>query len=158
MCSFSRVIASLSRIALVLLAVVLIPVQAAHAALVFCNRTQQPIEAALGYRGTLESGAEDWISEGWWRIEPGLCSRVYGEALNQRFYFDYAVALASSAHDRAPYIWSGKYQFCVDTKAFRVESDGDCEGRGYQTKGFQQIDVGLNTRDYTLEFKDSDAK
>jgi uncharacterized membrane protein len=137
----------------VFLAIIAGPYQAAHAALVFCNRTQQPLEAAIGYRGQAGNDAEDWISEGWWRIEPGQCARVYNEPLKERFYFDYAVGL-TSAPNRAPFTWSGKYPFCADTKAFRVEGDGDCEGRGYQTKGFQQIDIGPNTRDYKLDFKD----
>ena len=140
---------------LVFFAVLAMPFHPAQAALVFCNRTQQPIEAAVGYRGTVDNDAEDWISEGWWRIEPGQCARVYNNALKERFYFDYAVALAPTAHNKTPFTWAGKYQFCADTKAFRVEGDGDCDSRGYQTKGFQQIDVGTNTRDYTLDFKDN---
>ncbi|MFY9288404.1 MAG: DUF1036 domain-containing protein [Alphaproteobacteria bacterium] len=52
----------------------------AEASMVFCNRTQNPIEAAVGYRAAI-----DWVSEGWWRIEPDQCSRVIGQALTQRF-------------------------------------------------------------------------
>jgi hypothetical protein len=127
----------------------------AKAALVFCNRTQAPLEAALAYRGEVADDREDWISEGWWHIEPGQCSRVFGKALEQRFYFYYAMSLASPAHDHAPYIWSGdKYKFCIDTKAFRIIGDGQCDERSYQLKGFQQIDLGANVRDYTLDFKD----
>jgi uncharacterized membrane protein len=128
----------------------------AKAALVFCNRTQQPIEAALGHR---EHGDDDqgdiWISEGWWRIEPGQCSRVFGQPLTERFYFYHATALAPSSPGKKPFVWQGKYQFCTDAKAFKIEGDGDCEGRGYRVKGFQQIDLGPNTRDYTLDFKDN---
>lgn len=129
--------------------------QHANAALVFCNRTQQPVEAAIGYRTTLENDNQDWVSEGWWQIEPGQCARVLNEPLKERFYFDYAVALNPPSHGKAPFTWAGKYQFCADNKAFRVEGDGDCESRGYQTKGFQQIDIGINNRDFTLDFKDT---
>ena len=121
----------------------------AHAAMIFCNRTQSPLEAALGYRETV-----DWISEGWWRIEPGQCARVFGKPLTQRFYFYYAAALTSAAKDKPPVVWKGKYQFCADEKAFKVEGDENCAGRGFQVKGFQEVDVGANTRDYTLDFKD----
>lgn len=118
--------------------------------MVFCNRTQGSIEAALGYRdGT------NWVSEGWWRIEPGQCSKVFGDALTQRFYFYYATALAKPAKGKQPFVWGGKYEFCSDTKAFRVEGDGDCEAQGYQTRGFQEIDIGAKTKDYTLDFKDN---
>lgn len=127
---------------------------AAHAAMVFCNRTQGGIEVALGYRGTVDDDKIDWISEGWWRIEPGQCSRVYGKSLTQRFYYYYAISLASTTPDKSPTVWKGKYQFCTDTKAFKAEGDTNCDSRGYQLRGFQEMDVGVNTRDYTLDFHD----
>ena len=139
------------------LALVLLPVMPsyARAALVFCNRTQIPLEAALGHREHGEGDEGDkWVSEGWWRIEPGQCSRVFGQPLKERFYFYHATALSPAAPGKKPFVWQGKYQFCTDAKAFRIEGDGDCEGRGYRAKGFQQIDLGANAKDYTLDFKD----
>src|SRR5689334_8025945 len=106
----------------------------ARAAMVFCNRTNMPIVAALGYRESVK-----WVSEGWWQIEPGQCSRVFSKPLTQRFYFYYAVALDAPSRDKAPLSWAGKYAFCMDTKAFRIEGDGQCEERHYKTQGFQQI-------------------
>ncbi len=128
-------------------------VRPAQAALEFCNRTQEQLESAIAYRGMTPDDHEDWISEGWWLIEPGQCTKVYGKPLDQRFFFYYARATAT--HDRRePYVWtSDKYKFCIDTKAFRIIGDGQCDERKYQVKGFQQIDIGPNVRDYTLEFK-----
>lgn len=135
-------------------ALLLLHTPKAYAAMVFCNRTQAPLEAALGYRETT-----DWVSEGWWRIEPGQCARVFGQPLTERFYFYYATSLVRPSKDKPPFTWSGKYEFCTDTKAFKVTGDGDCESRNYQTKGFQEIDLGPNAHDYTLDFKDgSEAK
>lgn len=137
----------------VMAAVSLMGVRPAAAAMVFCNRTQQPLEAALGHREHNDDG-DIWVSEGWWRIEPGQCSRVYGQPLTERFYFYHATALSPNEAGRKPNVWQGKYQFCTDTKAFRIEGDGDCEGRGYKVKGFQQIDLGPNSKDYSLDFKE----
>lgn len=127
----------------------------AQAAMVFCNRTHGAIEAALGYRGEVDDDKIDWISEGWWQIEPGQCSRVYGKPLSERFYYYYAISLAQTAPDKSPDVWKGKYQFCTDTKAFRSEGDTNCENQGFQMRGFQEMDVGANTRDYTLDFHDA---
>ena len=132
-------------------------VREAQAALSFCNRTAVAVEAAFGHRDDEDSTTQTWTSEGWWRIEPGQCARVYGEALSQRFYFYYAHALTSVDKDTSPTVWSGKYVFCTDDKAFRVTGDGDCASRNYQSTGFQELDVGANTRDYTLDFKDGTA-
>ena len=129
----------------------------AQAAMSFCNRTKGPLEAALGYRDSDNDKGESWISEGWWRIEPGQCSRVYGQPLSQRFYFYYAHALTQVARDKPPTVWAGKYIFCTDDKAFRVSGDGDCATRSLQSTGFQELDVGSNSRDYTLDFRDAPA-
>jgi len=126
----------------------------AHAALSFCNQTSGPIEAALGYRDDSDGGSQDWISEGWWRIESGQCSRVFAQPLGERFYFYYAHALSQTTRDQPPTVWSGKYMLCTDDKAFKVEGDSDCASRNYQTTGFQELDLGPNVRDYTLDFKD----
>jgi uncharacterized membrane protein len=116
------------------------------------------IEAALGYRDDSDDTADQWISEGWWRIEPGQCARVYGQPLTQRFYFYYAHALAQTAKDTPPTVWSGKYIFCTDDKAFHVEGDNDCPARNFQSTGFQELDLGQNVRDYTLDFKDGSTR
>jgi uncharacterized membrane protein len=124
----------------------------ARAAMTYCNRTPNTIETAFGYRET------GWVSEGWWRIEPGDCARVYGLPLTHRFYFYYATSLASKTKDKPPLSWIGKYKLCIDTKAFRIEGDDNCEARNYRTQGFQQVDIGSITRNYTLDFKDNEDK
>ena len=94
-----------------------------------------------------------WVSEGWWQIDPNECAHVLGKSLTQRFYFYYARSLTSSVAGKPPVTWSGKYELCADTKAFRIEGDEDCEQRKYRTIGFQEIDIGSNARDYKLDFK-----
>ncbi len=130
----------------------------AQAALSFCNRTSVALEAALGYRGETAKKPDDWISEGWWRIEPGQCARVYTEPLTSRFYFYFAHAMAQASKDAPLSVWSGKFTFCTDTKAFRVEGADNCVTRGYQSKGFEELDLGSPQRDYTLDFRDGQSK
>lgn len=121
-----------------------------NAAFLFCNKTEHTIEAAFGYR---ESSV--WISEGWWQIQPGQCARVFSRPLTQRFYFYFARMLSPvSENGKPPLTWSGKYRFCVDKKAFKIEGDSNCEVRGYEEKGFQEVDVGTNRKNYTLTFED----
>jgi uncharacterized membrane protein len=126
----------------------------AKAAFLFCNRTQSPIEAAFGYREQVI-----WISEGWWQIQPGQCARVFNRPLTQRFYFYFGRVLAPpSPEGKPPATWGGKYRFCTDNKAFRVEGDSNCDVRGYQEKGFQEVDIGPNKRNYTLSFEDGSSR
>ncbi|MGE0108924.1 MAG: DUF1036 domain-containing protein [Bdellovibrionales bacterium] len=121
-----------------------------RAAFLYCNQTSTPIEAAFGQRNEGR-----WLSQGWWRIAPGDCARVYDKPVSGRFYFYYARALTPpKPHGKPPRVWDGKYQFCVDKKAFKIEGDGNCEARDYRTQGFHEIDVGMYKKDYTLTFED----
>jgi len=123
----------------------------ASAAFLFCNKTQSLVEAAFGYREDA-----NWVSEGWWQIQPGQCARVFPKPLTQRFYFYYARTLSGPVKEgQTPPVWAGKYAFCVDSKAFKADGDQNCESRNLRVQGFQEIDVGANQRDYTLTFKDS---
>jgi uncharacterized membrane protein len=130
----------------------------AFAAMSFCNRTSVALEAALAYRGDADDKADNWVSEGWWLIEPGQCARVYAQSLSQRFYYYYARAVTEGQKDAKPMEWDGKYIFCVDKKAFRIDGDGDCAARNFQSAGFREQDVGANVPDYTLDLKDSPAR
>jgi uncharacterized membrane protein len=78
--------------------------------------------------------------------------------LTQRFYFYYAHALTQTVKDQPPTVWSGKYIFCTDDKAFRVTGDGDCPSRNFQSTGFQELDIGGSAHDYTLDFRDAAGK
>jgi uncharacterized membrane protein len=116
------------------------------------------IEAAVGYRNDAEDGNQTWVSEGWWRIQPGQCARVYGKPLSQRFYFYFAHALGSSVKDAPPTQWGGKFVLCTDNKAFRIIGDSDCVARNFKATGFQELDVGGSSRDYTLDFRDASSR
>ena len=129
----------------------------AEAALSFCNRTSGAIEAAVGYRGEDKEKDDNWISEGWWRIEPGQCARVVAQPLSQRFYYYYGRALTKVIKDAPPTEWSGKYSLCTDNKAFRAEGD-NCAAQKLQSTGFQIVDVGAGVKDYVLDFKDALTK
>jgi len=126
----------------------------ARAAFLFCNQTKTALEAAFGSR---DDGI--WLSEGWWQIQPGQCARVMNKPLVQRFYFYFARALTLPSKDsKEPKVWGGRFAFCTDNKAFRIEGDSQCEQRGFKRQGFQDVDVGSQQKDYTLTFKDENGR
>ncbi len=120
--------------------VALLPLPA-HASIMFCNRTPTPLEAAIGY----QDKGKKWISEGWWRIEPGLCARVYSKPLDDKNnYFYYAHSIVA-AKDAQPFVWDGDYRFCAAIKAFRTESADDCEKKGFLTKIGTKMSTVINS-------------
>ncbi|MBV0913936.1 DUF1036 domain-containing protein [Rhodobacteraceae bacterium ASV31] len=110
---------------------------AAHANLEICNDTAATQTVAIGYQG-----ADDWTSEGWWIIAPGECSIPLAGDLQQRYYY-----YRATSDDG---VIEGDYSFCVDTEAFTIVGDTECERRGYETVDFEEIDTGPTALTYTF--------
>lgn len=103
---------------------------AAEAGLRVCNQTANPAKVALG-----RVVGHDWRSLGWWQIPPGKCAGILPEALAARYYYLYGTDGRSGT-------WSGSRSFCTaeDTR-FEISGRGDCALRGYDVKGFFEIDT-----------------
>lgn len=96
-----------------------------------CNKTGQDVRAALGrFDGT------NWTSEGWWTVKAGSCTALLTGPLQGRFYYLYATDGASGT-------WDGKTRFCVaPEKRFKSASRADCAKRGFDRRGFFEVDTG----------------
>jgi uncharacterized membrane protein len=114
-------------LALPLLLALSMPAQAGFA---LCNKTAHPAKVALGrFSGT------DWGSEGWWTIAPGKCETLVPGALDARYYYLYA-------SDGGTGTWDGTHDFCVAAvERFAIIGRADCAGRGYERKGFYEVDT-----------------
>ena len=114
----------------------------AAAGLAVCNHTAQPAKLALGrFNGT------HWMSEGWWKIAGHRCAKLISSPLDARYYYLYAT-------DGGPGSWDGSRAFCVsNSDSFKVVGRADCAGRGFDSKGFFEVDTGSKT-DYTQSLSD----
>lgn len=132
--------ASMDRI-LFALAFVMLAVPA-HAGLTVCNKTAHPAKLALGrFNGT------QWMSEGWWTVDSRHCTSVISAPLDARYYYLYAT-------DGGPGSWDGSRAFCVSAAdAFKIVGRADCAARGFDRKGFFEVDTGQKT-DYTQSLSD----
>lgn len=110
----------------------------ALAELEFCNETGQPLSLAIGY-----ADGDDWVSEGWWTVDPGACRSPVRDALDNRYY--YYRALSGGAA-----VFSGDAMFCTTSDAFTIRGDADCADRGYRREGFRKLDTGKTAKTYSL--------
>jgi len=103
----------------------------AFAAFNVCNKSSLAVRAAIGrFDGT------NWTSEGWWTIAPKACASLLNGPLQGRFYYLYA-------SDGAAGTWEGKTFFCVaPDKRFRSVGRGNCAKRGFDRRGFFEVDTG----------------
>lgn len=114
----------------------------AEARLAVCNSTAHPAKLALGrFDGTR------WVSEGWWKIDGHRCATLIATPLDARYYYLYAT-------DGGPGSWDGSRAFCVsNSDSFKIVGRADCAGRGFDSKGFFEVDTGTKT-DYTQSLSD----
>jgi len=98
-----------------------------------CNKTALPVRASLGrFDGTA------WSSEGWWTVAPKACVPLLTGPLQARYYYLYA-------SDGGAGVWEGKFHFCVaPANRFEAKGRADCARRGFDARGFLQIDTGRN--------------
>jgi uncharacterized membrane protein len=103
-----------------------------------CNKTGSRAYVAVGYK----DAAEGWTTTGWWTISAHSCKTVGHGWLDRRYYFIYAV-------NDDDIEWSGESFMCTLEEEFTIHGFNDCRARGYDKKGFREIDTGGNNRSWT---------
>ena len=135
-----------------------------------CNENSYNVRYILSV-GYFDKVADDWISKGWWHIEPGDCvtpinarhgGKVYihgryslfksGNSSDGSFLGDVGELLGDMAVAASEQTISGNYIFCSHpTDAFTVNGDTRCVSRGYRNQGFHKIDIS-SWQDTLIEF------
>jgi uncharacterized membrane protein len=102
----------------------------AEAGLQVCNKANVATEVALG-----RFDGKAWGSEGWWTIPPQRCLTLIQGPLDARYYYLYGTDGGSGT-------WGGDTGFCTASgRAFKITGRGGCAARGYDRKGFFEIDT-----------------
>lgn len=121
------------RFALPLLAALLLLAGPARASFTVCNKSDHAAKVAIG-----RFDGRHWGSQGWWTIAPKKCAGLIAGPLDARYYYLYATDGATGA-------WDGSKNFCTaPSGAFAISGRANCAGRGYDRKGFFEVDTGQN--------------
>ena len=103
----------------------------AAAELRLCNKTPVQVGIAIGYKDN-----NDWVSEGWWNLDAETCQVVVDGPLPSRYYYLYALDYEEGG------AWGGTAFMCTHDKEFTIEGTSDCVARGYERRGFVEVDTG----------------
>lgn len=123
-------------------ALILFAASPAWAGFTVCNKAEIQAKVAIG-----QFDGKDWKSEGWWTIPPQKCETLISGPLDARYYYLYATDGGSGT-------WNGSTGFCTaPIGPFAIEGRGNCAARGYDRKGFFEIDTGQKT-DWTQSLSD----
>ncbi|HEY9636707.1 MAG TPA: DUF1036 domain-containing protein [Coleofasciculaceae cyanobacterium] len=132
-----------------------------------CNRSSKRAYVAFAYynardnRDTQRAPVPDmsqWVSEGWWTLNPGQCRQVYPHELWRRnkYYYVYAESDGNT-------LWRGNHYFCVGrgvpfriTQADLATIGGlrGCGGTGIDDSSikrvpFKQVEITGRTQNFT---------
>lgn len=113
--------------------------------LTLCNRTQYLVWAASG-----KLRQDEFESTGWLPVPATQCAQIINSNLSDRFYFYYAEAVHEDGRPvreagRAK-IWGGDKTMCTKPTRFTISGEENCLARGYDSRGFKQIDTGTSQR------------
>jgi len=97
-----------------------------------CNTTSNVIWSAIGYL----SENNDWLTRGWWKIEPGTCAKPIRKALKQKEYYIYA---STSGLDKDIELTNGDLSLCIADVKFDILGKDNCELRGYHAVTFEKV-------------------
>jgi uncharacterized membrane protein len=115
-----------------------------------CNQFEQRLSVAFGY----VDRTKGWVAQGWWVINPGQCTNVHGDDLDNRYYYVFAQPTAGG-----PPWKGGKVAFCIQDKSFLLyqaeygkNTAEDCAKAGLQSAAFISVDVGPGEKNHTFNF------
>lgn len=112
-------------------------VSPAWAELELCNDTEVSQQVAVGY---IQDG--DWVSEGWWQLQPDSCIAAVLGALESRVYYFRAQSDGwVFRHDRV--------SFCTREGVFTISGNSNCASRGYQASYFAKIVTDRNATHFS---------
>jgi|tagenome__1003787_1003787.scaffolds.fasta_scaffold20795801_2 uncharacterized membrane protein len=118
---------------------------------VWCNETGNTVMAAVANedRGAI-------VTRGWYRVEPGKCTRPEVLARARRIY-SYAEAVDANGQlvkrGDKPLTWGGRTMLCTREAAFEIADQKECGGRGLSAAGFASVELTAQGAT-TLRFKE----
>ncbi len=102
----------------------------------FCNKTGAPVWSAIGAPGANEA----YDSKGWWRLEPGACSKVLKGELEADHYYVYGLVEEPDGNERR--LAGGDKKLCVNPVRFDVSNASPCEDQELEEAVFKRVNVG----------------
>ena len=104
----------------------------------YCNKTNNPVWSAIAQ----PTEDENYSSRGWWKLEPGDCSKIIKGQLKHNHYYIYGT-IEEGVNERE--IIGGVKSLCVKAVMFKETNDVSCESRDLDTAMFKRVEIGGST-------------
>lgn len=110
----------------------------------YCNKTDDPVWAAIAE----PDEGEVYLSKGWWKLDPGACSKILKGELQHDHYYVYG-AIEKAGNEAK--LTEGDKSFCVNAVMFSSRTDLSCADQDLDETSFRRVDVG-GSPSATFEF------
>lgn len=110
----------------------------------YCNKTDDPVWAAIAQ----PDEGETYQSKGWWKLDPGACSKILKGELQHDHYYVYGAIEKGNTEAR---LTGGNRNFCVNAVMFSSRTDLTCADQDLDEASFRRVDVG-GSPSATFEF------
>ena len=114
----------------------------AYGELKLCNATPSRVGVAIGYQDN-----RGWATEGWWNISAQTCESLLKGPMPSRYIYVYAIDYERGGE------WTGAHSMCIADQSFSIRDVKDCEGRGYRSGKFYEVDTGRSSQ-WTIRLSD----
>lgn len=103
--------------------------------LFYCNKTDNAVWSAIA----MEQDEDAYRSKGWWKLEPGDCSKVVKGALEKDHYYVYGV-METAEGDLS--IAGGDRSFCINVVMFNATDELACADQDLEEASFRRLEIG----------------
>ncbi|MEM8772159.1 MAG: DUF1036 domain-containing protein [Pseudomonadota bacterium] len=110
----------------------------------YCNKTDNAVWTAIAE--PLEGDQHQ--SKGWWKLEPGDCSKIIKGELQHDHYYVYGAIEAGAQELR---LSGGDKSFCINAVMFSAPDTLSCDEQGLNEVSFRRVEIG-GSPSATFEF------
>jgi uncharacterized membrane protein len=110
----------------------------------YCNKTNSPVWSAIAQ----PAEGDAYASKGWWKLEPGDCSKIIKGELQYDHYYIYG-AIEEGVTER--HIAGGDKPLCVKAIMFNETNELSCADRDLDTAMFKRVEIG-GSKSATFDF------
>lgn len=137
--------------------VALLSAEFVEARLEVCNDTDLVLMVVVGY----DTINQRTVTEGWWRVYPGMCEVPVDVALLKGSYFVHAESNPRSTMPDDAFTWGEEKPLCVKLSDFRIPNGNECDDgitvEFNQTeknwRNLNKVEISHKNRSYENQFR-----
>ena len=106
----------------------------------YCNKAGAEVWSAIA----IPEKDDEYVSRGWWRLDPGQCVKVIKGSLTHDHYYVYGVKGDGGADVPEEILAGGDRAFCINDVLFNVSNTVACTDQDLAQGLFKRVEIGAS--------------